>query len=419
MNREPSIGAWSVRQCLKDSAYVLLGWPVLITAFTIVLTLSCVGVPLIPLVVGVPVVLLAGAAAQGVARWETRSQSALLGRSRPIDAAPPARDDAGGVKQLFRQPERAGHMALALAGWFPATFTWSIAVAWWAAAGGLITAPLWQGYSGSDYSGIASALHLPGGGTVRAAVDIACGLVLVGLAPWMMRLLAVTQATINRFLLDAPTRPVRRAMHEREQQTRLGAAHEAEAAALRRVERDIHDGPQQRLVRLQLDMARAERAAEDPERTRAILAGAREQTQAALDELRATSRGIAPQVLTEQGLSRACEEIAGRCPIPIRTDIQVPRLSGTAETALYYVVNESVTNAVKHAEAHLVEVRGRVVDGWAGVTITDDGQGGAQVGNGTGLLGLQQRLTAVGGSLSVDSPAGGPTIIEGRVPCES
>lgn len=419
MNREPGIGAWSVRQCLKDSAYVLLGWPVLITAFTIVLTLSCVGVPLIPLVVGVPVVLLAGAAAQGIAGCETRSQSALLGRPRPIDAAPPARDDAGGVKQFFRQPERAGHMALSLLGWFPATFTWSIAVAWWATAGGLIAAPLWHGYAGNDYSGIASVLHLPGGGTVRAAVDIACGLVLMGLTPWVMRVLAVTQATINTFLLDAPTRPLRHAMHEREQRTRLGAAHEAEAAALRRVERDIHDGPQQRLVRLQLDIARAERAADDPGRTRAILAGAREQTQAALDELRATSRGIAPQVLTEQGLSRACEEIAGRCPIPMRTDIQVPRLGATTETALYYLVNESVTNAVKHAEAHLVEVHGRVLDGWAVVTITDDGRGGAQVGNGTGLLGLQQRLTAVGGSLSVDSPAGGPTIIEGRVPCES
>lgn len=210
-----------------------------------------------------------------------------------------------------------------------------------------------------------------------------------------------------------------------------GAAISAEGHSLRRLERDIHDGPQQRLVRLQMDLAAAERQLEtDPDAARTLLSEARAQSQEALDELRALSRGFAPPILLDRGLVPALESLASRSTLPVtvtstlEAGVELPQ---EIERNAYFVASELVTNAAKHSGASAVQVTvglrrvperddtrldGAVLD----VTVADDGNGGAASVAGHGLAGLDERLRGLGGTLELESPVGGPTIATGHLP---
>ncbi|WP_051571089.1 sensor histidine kinase [Cryptosporangium arvum] len=191
----------------------------------------------------------------------------------------------------------------------------------------------------------------------------------------------------------------------------LGRLLTPRVSPLRRLERDLHDGPQQRLVRLALDLGRAEhRFDADPAGARVVLADAITQTREALDELRALARGVAPPVLVERGLRAALAALVRRSPVPVTLSVDVPdELPAEVETTLYFVVAEALANVAKHSGAtHCrVEVRRRRV------TVTDDGIGGAAIRPGHGLAGLGQRL---GGRLALTSPVGGPTTLVARIP---
>ncbi|HEX6855496.1 MAG TPA: histidine kinase [Streptosporangiaceae bacterium] len=194
----------------------------------------------------------------------------------------------------------------------------------------------------------------------------------------------------------------------------------ADAAALRRLERDIHDGPQQRLVRLAMDLGRAQHnLASRPEAAQAALADAIAQTQETLDELRALSRGIAPPVLADRGLPAALAALAARSTIPAETDAGPlgQRLDPAVETAAYFVIAEALANAAKHSHARRCAIGLRHGHRTLRVWLTDDGVGGAALVKGHGLRGLDHRLHAVGGRLTVTSPAGGPTTIAAELPC--
>ena len=200
------------------------------------------------------------------------------------------------------------------------------------------------------------------------------------------------------------------------------AARNAEASALRRLERDIHDGPQQRLVRLSMDLGRASKQAGStaPE-LQASIDGALRQTRDALDELRALSRGIAPPVLADRGLRAALEELAVRSSVPVTLNVTVPedRLPEHAETAAYFVASEALTNVAKHSGASKVDVEVSMVASRIHVRVVDDGRGGAHLSKGKGLLGLSDRVRGVDGVLNVTSPVGGPTVIDAEIPCAS
>ncbi|NEA38652.1 histidine kinase [Streptomyces sp. SID11385] len=184
----------------------------------------------------------------------------------------------------------------------------------------------------------------------------------------------------------------------------------------RRIERDVHDGVQQRLVALSLLLGRAARPG-DPARAEALLAQAREECRAALTELREVAWRVYPSALEGAGLREALEGIAARSPLPlaVRWDVagDIPE---QAATAAYFVVSEAVTNTLKHAGASRVGVVLRRADGVLTVRVDDDGHGGADP-SGSGLAGLHGRLAALGGSLRVHSPAGGPTHVVAEVPC--
>ncbi|GAA1226081.1 sensor histidine kinase [Kitasatospora nipponensis] len=252
----------------------------------------------------------------------------------------------------------------------------------------------------------------------RVAFGTAVGLLLLLTLPFVTRACAAAQSGLGRALLgDAPAP---RHGIGRPEGERTPAAAPAEARALRRLERDIHDGPQQRLVRLALELGRAQHYFDSrPEAVRGALADAIRQTQEALEELRALSRGIAPPILVDRGLPAALTALAARCTVPVELDLGALecRPDADVETAAYFVVAESLTNVAKHSHAHRCAIGLRHRAGTLRVWVTDDGVGGAAPDKGHGLRGLQERLLALGGRLRVSSPGGGPTIITAELPC--
>jgi len=200
--------------------------------------------------------------------------------------------------------------------------------------------------------------------------------------------------------------------------TRAGAVEQQESE-LERIEHDLHDGAQARLVALGMSLGMAEqKLATDPVAAQELLADARRGTREALEELRSLARGIHPPVLTDRGLAAAIEALAARTPVGVDVSVKLPRRpSRTIETAAYFVAAEGLANAGKHANAGHVDIGVRADGGNLVVEVVDDGSGGADPA-GNGLRGLARRVEALDGTLAVDSPAGGPTTIRAVMPCE-
>jgi signal transduction histidine kinase len=199
--------------------------------------------------------------------------------------------------------------------------------------------------------------------------------------------------------------------------TRAGAV-EAQEAELRRIERDLHDGAQARLVALGISLGMAEQKLDtDLGAAQELLAEARQGAHEALEELRDLARGIHPPVLGDRGLEAAISALAHRSPLDVEVSADLPGRPGPAvETAAYFVIAESLANAGKHAGADRVEISLRGTADSLVVAVSDDGRGGADPAGG-GLTGLRQRVEALDGKLTVTSPAGGPTRVEAVIPC--
>jgi signal transduction histidine kinase len=201
--------------------------------------------------------------------------------------------------------------------------------------------------------------------------------------------------------------------------TRAGAVVQQEDE-LRRIERDLHDGAQARLVALGMSLGMAEQKLQaDPEAAQALLADAQRDARAALEELRDLARGIHPPVLTDRGLEAAVATLADHNPLEIEGSVDLDeRPPSAVETAAYFVVAEALTNATKHAGATSVSISIRGRNGAVVVAVQDDGEGGADV-SGAGLSGLARRVRALDGTLEVTSPPGGPTKLTAELPCAS
>jgi signal transduction histidine kinase len=217
-------------------------------------------------------------------------------------------------------------------------------------------------------------------------------------------------------VLVAQARPTAAARDERAaSRARLVEVGDAER---QRLERNLHDGAQQRLVALALQLRLTEaRLGRDPDAARDDLAAAREQLDQALSELRELARGIHPAVLTDRGLKAAVDALVNRAQVPMEVaDIPDDRLPESVETAAYYLIAEAVTNVAKYAHATHVAVSAKADDGHLVVLVTDDGVGGADPSGGTGLRGLSDRVEALHGHLRVESPRGGGTQISAEIP---
>ncbi|MEU2339762.1 sensor histidine kinase [Streptomyces sp. NPDC006654] len=238
--------------------------------------------------------------------------------------------------------------------------------------------------------------------------------VILGLTPGMARL----QARAGRTLLAAgPDTDL--SLRVAELTATRAAALDAHATELRRIERSLHDGTQNRMVTVTVLLGAARRmAARDPERADELLERAQSAAEQALAELRAVSRSILPPVLSDRGLAGALSGLAAECAVPCRTDVEAPeRCPASVEATAYFVVAEALTNIAKHSGASGAAVTVRARGGRLHLRIEDDGRGGADEAGGSGLTGMRRRVAAHDGTLRVTSPAGGPTVLDVDLPC--
>ncbi|MFF4876631.1 sensor histidine kinase [Micromonospora sp. NPDC000668] len=263
-------------------------------------------------------------------------------------------------------------------------------------------------------------LGLPIDSLGNAGLAVVLGL-LVGVgAYWLPRGLLHLDEALTRALL-APT--ARAALAERvvELADTRAQSVDAQAAELRRIERDLHDGAQARLVAMAMNLGLAEELlARDPEAARGLVTEARTSAGTALSELRDVVRGIHPPVLADRGLAGGLAALALGAALPVDLDVNLPdRLAPPLESALYFTAAELLTNAARHSGAARVAMRLRRVGTTVRLTVSDDGRGGADPERGTGLAGIRQRLAVFDGRVRISSPAGGPTVVDVELPCES
>jgi signal transduction histidine kinase len=290
-----------------------------------------------------------------------------------------------------------------------------------ATAGGVLVAVCWSApllavvYVAGRQAGPGAADGL---GLVEAALLTAAA---VWAAPWVARSVAEADKVGARALLG-PSRGEALALRVEALARSRAEVVAATDAERRRIERDLHDGAQRRLVSLamQLGMARAGLGDDVPASLRQVIEQAHDEATEALAELRQLVRGLHPAVLDDRGLDAALSGIAATAPLPVRLRVDVPgRCAPGVEAVAYFVVSETLTNVAKHAGASQAEVAVERVGDRLRVVVSDDGHGGASPDGGTGLQGLAQRAAAVDGTLSVHSPPGGPTTITVELPCGS
>ncbi|MBB3082656.1 sensor histidine kinase [Geodermatophilus sabuli] len=414
-----------LRQLGVDTAYSLVSFPVAIAAFVLVVTGLAVGTGLLVIWVGVAVLAATLVAARGLAAVERSWLPGVLDRPVPRPAYTPAEGRA--VRRLttpLRDPQcwlDALHAVLR----FPfAILSFVVTVTFWAVALGGITYGLWDwslpdASADPDNTDLLELLGFQSTSGRRILFYTAIGLLFAVVLPFVVRGAALLQAQLGRALLTS--RAATQAELGRLAEGR-DAAVAAEAVALRRLERDIHDGPQQHLVRLGMDLSRAQRQLDrDPDAARETLGEAAVLAKEALEELRALSRGIAPPVLADRGLAAALAAVAARSPVPVELSVDLPeeRLAPAVENTAYFVVSEALANAAKHSGASTCRVVVVAAGPALRVTVEDDGRGGAVLAPGHGLAGLADRLRAVDGVLTVDSPRGGPTRLVAELPCGS
>jgi len=282
-------------------------------------------------------------------------------------------------------------------------------------AGGLLVAACWL-------APVAAVGYLAVFGGMVAVGLLACAgaAALLLAAPWVARQVTRADSFLARRLLG-PSRSEELALRvESLARSRAGAVAAADAER-RRIERDLHDGAQQRLVSLAMNLGMArERFEGEAEPVRQAIAAAHEEAILALSELREFIRGLHPAVLSDRGLNTALSGLVARAPLPVRLRVDAPRPAAPGiEAVAYFIVSEALTNVVKHASATSAEVTVTRAGDLLRIVVSDDGTGGAVPGAGTGLDGLAQRAAAVDGTLNIDSPPGGPTIITAELPCES
>jgi signal transduction histidine kinase len=424
----------------REFAFLILTMPIAIIGLSVLATVFFTGLGLIFIVFGIFIVVAALFIARGFGMLELVR---LRWAGRPAISAPrwDHADRNQGFWRTMFAPFVDGHYWLYLLHGMIinpiiSIVTWTMTVVWTSIGLAGTTGWIWQRYIPNGdrevwpFDAVLDFL-LPGNTLEidpvvgEGVFEVIVGLIFLATLPFVFRGLTLLHDIVARGLLGA-WRSEALEVEVAQLSASRGAAVQAEDASLRRLERDIHDGPQQRLVRLQMDLAAIERKLErDPESARVLLGEARDQARETLDELRALSRGFAPPILQDRGLAVAIESLALRSPVPVTVEIELTdgALPAPIERNAYFIAAELLTNAAKHAEATAIRLRvGTRDEGaaghWIDVWVTDNGRGGASATPGHGLAGLDERVRGLRGMLVIDSPIGGPTVIGAHVPFE-
>src|SRR4051794_1173731 len=408
------LAAWITRLGL-DTSYLLLGLPAGVITFTVVVTGWATALGLAVTLIGIPIALATIVVSRGLAnaeRWRAAlvAGAPIRGRYR----APVTGRIIDRLRALFADRQTwkdlGWHLLLLPVG----IVGFTVAVVCWCWSLWCLTFPLWFK--------IAPAAADFGDFTLDtwwwALLVFTVGILTLPMTVALVRAGAAGTGALARLLLGADTEELEERV-EVLTETRAGAV-DAAAAELERIERDLHDGAQARLVALAMDLGMAEERFErDPDGARELVEKAREEAKQALAELRDLARGMRPALLAERGLAEAVRALAARTPLPTTATVEPgPRVPPAVESAAYFVVAEALTNAVKHSAATRLTVEISRDGDLLVVQVADDGVGGADAG-GNGLSGLRKRVEALDGSLRIASPRGGPTLLHAELPCGS
>ena len=289
----------------------------------------------------------------------------------------------------------------------PAAVAGVAVLAAWAAGAGVVAFVLWH-----------AAFVSPGLDGGKTPAGLAGGVILLLAAPWLAAAVARLDTRAAVALLGPSRTEELTRRVETLAESRAGVVDAADAER-RRIERDLHDGAQRRLVSLAMNLGMARAELQDlPESTRHVIVEAHEEAKLALAELRDLVRGLHPAILEDRGLDAALSGIAARSPVPVRLRVDVPeRAAPTVEAVAYFVVSEALANIAKHSRASQAGITVERSGGLLRVVVTDDGVGGADPARGTGLAGLARRAASVDGTLRLASPVGGPTTVTVELPC--
>ncbi|UUU24313.1 sensor histidine kinase [Streptomyces sp. DSM 40750] len=406
----------------REFGYVLLGLPIGILLFTYAVTMLSLGAGLLITFLGIPVLAAGLAGCRGFGSLERARARALLGVD--VDRPEPLRMKGHGAMAWMGAMLRSGsswrHLLYAVVQFPWSVFSFVVAVNFWAYGWALLTYPLWfwvfPVWAGQDglqlYGDETHAVYLnnPFEVTVTALV----GLLFTMATPWIVRALTM----VDRVMVTGLLGPSRLGARVVELESDRGVVVDAAAADLRRIERDLHDGAQARLVALAMDLGLAkEKLTEDPRAAAVMVDSAHGEVKTALQELRDLARGIHPAVLTDRGLDAALSAVASRCAVPVVVEVDLPtRPAPAIEGIAYFTVSELLQNVSKHAGASRATVDVWKVEDRLMLQVIDDGVGGADTRGGSGLAGLAERIGAVDGILVVDSPTGGPTRVTAELP---
>ncbi|MEV6736178.1 sensor domain-containing protein [Streptomyces sp. NPDC051104] len=402
-----------------EFCYLLLSLPIGIAMFTYGVTMLSIGAGLLVTFLGIPVLAAALAGCRGFGALERARARGLLGLE--VAAPEPLRMSGRGAMAWMGAMLKSGaswrHMLYTVLHFPWAVFSFSVGVSFWTCGWALLTYPLWfwvfpvyAGQGGVQLYGDETH-HVYLDNPFEITVTALVGLLITLATPWIVRGLT----TVDRLLVHGLLGPSRLATRVVELESDRGAVVDTAAADLRRIERDLHDGAQARLVALAMDLGLAkEKLSEDPQAAARMVEDAHGEVKTALQELRDLARGIHPAVLTDRGLDAALSAVASRCAVPVEVEADLPsRPAPAIEGIAYFTVSELLQNVSKHARASRA-----TVDVWRAedrllLQVSDDGVGGADASGGSGLAG---RLDAVDGVLVVDSPVGGPTRITAELP---
>ncbi|MEV5332888.1 sensor histidine kinase [Streptomyces werraensis] len=406
----------------RELAHVLLSLPISILMFTYAVTMVSLGAGLLVTFLGVPVLAAALAGCRGIGSVERARARGLLGLD--VGEPEPLRLKRQGFMGWIGAVLKSGTSWRALLysvlqlPWAVLSFTVTVTV--WSLGWSLLTYPLWfwvlPTYAGQDgiqlYGDEQRAIYLDN--PFEIAVTAGVGLLFTLATPWIVRALT----TVDRVMVHGLLGPSRLASRVVELESDRGVVVDTAAADLRRIERDLHDGAQARLVNLAMDLGLAkEKLREDPQAAARMVDEAHGEVKTALQELRDLARGIHPAVLTDRGLDAALSAVASRCTVPVQVEVDLSERPAPAiEGIAYFTVSELLQNVSKHSRATWAAVEVWRSEERLMLQVVDNGVGGADLSHGSGLAGLAERLDAVDGILVVDSPAGGPTRVTAELP---
>jgi signal transduction histidine kinase len=404
---------WSLTHVLLD---LLVGTITFTVTVTLLVTTFAL---LITFPLAIPVAWLLFVTAHRMDQVERSRIAALLGveLADPVPS-PTAGSWWGRLVERARSGDRWRGIAYQLLALPRGVFTFVVATVAWCGSAALLLLPLYVDALPDDTAHFGLFDVTQGPTAALLAVVGAAGLVLV--APWATVGLARLDVATARWLIAPRRRDELGAQVSRLETSRAAAVDSAEAER-RRIERDLHDGAQQRLVALAVDLGTArDKLDSDPEEGRRMVAAAHDEAKAALAEIRDLVRGIHPVILEDRGLDAALSAVVARSPVPVSLRIEVTeRPPPAVESAAYFVVTEALTNVARHAHATKAAVAIARAGDRLVVEVRDDGVGGAARDGGTGLAGLDDRVTALGGTLHIVSPPGGPTTLLAEIPCGS